>query len=234
MGKCSDNEKQQILAFLRLDLQECTPGFFNRALMIVKTFSRAQNIDQLLYMVREGLVQSIVPTLIEGDEYRVYEAHIPNQVSKVAKEYGLGVNMLMPGDPYTSSITCETIKERLQDTFDAQFTPFNIPFLICDLLRTYFIDMEFYGAKEERGDIYTLGVVEKVGYYLSKIFPQIENPKDWFLTDSRALIIDFNWRKFRQMIFKVLSERYYCENSRAKFTIATFAIRSPGRSRFFL
>jgi ankyrin repeat protein len=123
LGPLSDDHRIALLNKLTEEITQCTLGFHNRVNVIVDSFQKPCNLDQLLYMLRKRIVEDVASSLTN-------EIHTWNQVSIIAAAEGLGIKPNFSNDPYIRTESNDDIRRTLRETFQKKFTPFNLPCLL--------------------------------------------------------------------------------------------------------
>lgn len=209
LGPLTDSGHQQIIEKLREEIEYCSEGVYNRASQIIHSFQRPQNLSQLLFQVRQSLVEEkIAPSLTQ-------EIHSWNLVTKTAAIEGLGVKANYVKDKYIgddkSSLSDTQIKNALKKEFEIFFTPYHLPYLLTAQLRGLLARVGYEGLKEGQG--YLRGdaeeIVETIKAYLSKPCQEIEFRKFFIMDEKSYVFIDLDWPNIRIYLLNSLVDEQY-------------------------
>ncbi len=214
LGKLSDDDRKALLNKLMEDITQCTAGFHNRVNVIVDSFQKPRNLDQLLYKLRKRIVEDVASELTG-------EVHAWNQVSIVAATEGLGIKPNFPNDPHSGDLSTDTIKQALRETFQKKFTPFNLPCLLSHALMELIPELEVEKGKEEGLCAET---IQKIIKLIKCYVPNnvTSDPLDWkkyfnIYTDKKdelkVYIVNVNWNAMYRYFFQELfKENYFKQN----------------------
>src|SRR3989338_1601332 len=220
LGKLSDNQRTSILLKLTEEIQACTAGFHNRVNAIVTSFEGVASLAQLLTQVRQSLVEKTAARLTN-------EVHATNRVTVIASTAGFGVKPTLLGDIHPGRLTDEEIQKALQETFESEYVPFNLPILLCDQLRGILASVGYHGRHADSYDINdskTIAMViehcltdstentaalekSKAGY--TKYFVIDEYVYDKEKDEYQTYIRDVNWPKIQKLFLAALGREKY-------------------------
>src|SRR3989338_4024448 len=220
LGKLSDNQRTSILLKLTEEIQACTAGFHNRVNAIVTSFEGVASLAQLLTQVRQSLVEKTAARLTN-------EVHATNRVTVIASTAGFGVKPTLLGDIHPGRLTDEEIQKALQETFESEYVPFNLPILLCDQLRGILASVGYHGRHADSYDINdskTIAMViehcltdstentaalekSKAGY--TKYFVIDEDVYDKEKDEYQTYIRDVNWPKIQKLFLAALGREKY-------------------------
>lgn len=210
LGELSDDHRIALLNKLTEELTQCTPGFHNRINVIVDSFQKPCNLDQLLYMLRKRIVEDVASELTN-------EVHSWNQVSIIAATEGLGVEPNFPNDPYSGALSSDEIARALRETFQKKFTPFNLPCLLSHALMGLIPELE---VEKDKATGLCLETTEKIVALIKCYLPHsvAPDPLDWqkyfnIYTDEQdelnVYIVNVNWNVMYRYFYQELSKGNY-------------------------
>jgi hypothetical protein len=213
LGELSADHRHGLIYKLTEEIKQCTEGFHNRVNIIVDSFHKPRNLAELLYIVRNRIVQEIATQLTD-------EVHAWNGVSVIAAIDGIGIKPNFPNDTYTGSLSASKIRCALQQTFAEKFTPFNLPCFLIDAFIGFIPELEI--EKNEENGI-CLQTQEKITRLIELFLPKYINEKsesenNWknyfklSRNEKNPLVFSFvnvNWEKMYQSFYQALSDQNY-------------------------
>ncbi|MFM2323074.1 MAG: hypothetical protein RLZZ225_1227 [Pseudomonadota bacterium] len=210
LGPLSDDHRIALLNKLIEEITECTPGFHNRVNVIVNSFQKPRNLDQLFYMLRKRIVEDVASSLSN-------EVHAHNQVSIIAAAEGFGIKPNFSNDPYTGSLSSGEIRCALGTTFQKKFTPFNLPCLLSHALMGLIPELE---VEKNKATGLCLETTEKIVTLIQCYLPHsvTSDPLDWqkyfhIYTDPKdelkVCIVNVNWNVMYRYFYQELSKQHY-------------------------
>lgn len=217
LGLLDSESSKLLLLELIEDIQQCTPGFHIRVNKLVNSFYTPKTLDQLLYLVRKSSIEEIAASLTNQVGI-MYQVHVANRVSQVAKKMGLGIEANIQKEQYKSLLSGDKIRERLKNEFPKQYTAFKIPYLLAEQLQLILNLHQYQGAKKE---YYTSELAENLVSVIKKFYsvPDIQNKhfKDFFILKpdqfgDPTLFYDINWPLIRHFFFQnLIHDNYFTE-----------------------
>ncbi|HEY2566614.1 MAG TPA: hypothetical protein VGH95_02735 [Candidatus Aquirickettsiella sp.] len=213
LGELSADHRHGLIYKLTEEIKECTEGFHNRVNIIADSFHKPRDLTELLYIVRNRLVQEIATQLTD-------EVHAWNGVGVIAAIDGLGIKPNFPNDTYTGSLSETTIRRALQQTFAKKFTPFNLPCFLIAAFIEFIPELEI--EKNDENGI-CLQTQQKITRLIKRFLPKYinEKPEDannWknyfkiSRNEKNPLVFSFvnvNWEKMYQSFYQALSDQNY-------------------------
>lgn len=213
LGELSADHRHSLIYKLTEEIKECTEGFHNRVNIIVESFHKPRNLAELLYIVRNRLVQEVATQLTN-------EVHAWNGVSVIAAIDGLGIKPNFPNDTYSGALSKNSIRRALQQTFSKKFTPFNLPCFLIAVFIDFIPELEI--EKNDENGI-CLQTQQKITRLIKRFLPKYinEKPKDannWknyfkiSRNEKNPLVFSFvnvNWEKMYQSFYQALSDQNY-------------------------
>ena len=213
LGKLSADHRHGLIDKLTEEITECTEGFHNRVNIIVDSFHKPRNLAELLYIVRNRLVQEIATQLTD-------EVHAWNGVSVIAAIDGIGIKPNFPNDTYSGALSKNSIRRTLQQAFSKKFTPFNLPCFLIAVFIDFIPELEI--EKNDENGI-CLQTQQKIIELIKRFLPKYINEKsgdenNWknYFTISRneknsfVFIFDnVNWGKMYQSFYRALCDQNY-------------------------
>lgn len=215
LSSLTEDRRKALIFKLTEEITHCTEGFHNRVNNIVDTFQKPRSLDELLYKARKSIVDNVATLLTS-------EVHAWNQVSAIASIDGLGVQANFPDDRYSGALSDETIRLTLQEAFEKNFTPFNIPCLLSNELMELIPELEVERHKPEGLRLETR---EKIVKYIKYYLPNSVNPKnplDWqkyfnIYRDKKdplnIVIQNLNWNAIYKYFYEALSTLGYFKHT---------------------
>ena len=137
----SESSKKMIADKLQERAQECTSGFHNGVNAIVDGFYLAQNINDLLYRVRQDIVARMATRLTD-------EVHTNNHCFVVASNSGYGVYPINPDDIYRGNLSDVEIEDALKKAFNKNMRLFPVLQGLEDQLRGQLSNAGYNGSIE--------------------------------------------------------------------------------------
>lgn len=213
LGELSNDRHQTIISKLSEEINHCSEGFHNRVNVIVDSFLKPRNLAELLYTVRKQLVDEVAVILTN-------EVHAWNRVSVIAANDGIGVKANFPDDTYSGTLSVTFIRKKLQATFQNNFTPFRLPYLLTAAFMEFIPELE----REKHAEYgICLQTQDKIKTLLKLFLPNFINekpndPNNWkhyFIAcpnEKDPLIFSFvnlNWEKIAQSFYLALSDQNY-------------------------
>lgn len=231
--QCSPLEKKWveiILIALTEDIQLCTPGFHIRVNKLVHLLDVPQNLDQLLYLARKSIVQTIA-SYFADIVHASYQVHVVNRVHRIAKKEGLAIEPSFQNDPYKSLLSGITIREYLKNQFPIHYTAFKIPFLLAEQLEALLSQQRYCGPQETG---YAIGPAEEmrdiIHIFLNDSRIETHHPfSPFFILDKvdefgePTRIYDINWPLIRQLFFQKLNREGYFTTEPQIVTLVDYA-----------
>lgn len=162
LGALSNEERKVIVAKLTEQAGSCAPGFHARINEILESVltSEPNSVGQLIHVVRAGLVSdaaaAFANTLANTKRFSAgFEVHLAAEVVNYAgHEKSLGVAPRFEEDVYAVSFkdNPDIMKDALIAKFQEKFTPYRLPILIGDQLRTRFASWGYTGKRSSLTD----------------------------------------------------------------------------------
>ncbi|MDP1573837.1 MAG: hypothetical protein Q8L78_02725 [Coxiellaceae bacterium] len=223
-GLISDDEKEKIRKKLCEEIA-CHAGLHDRAEEIILSFDQPKNFAELLQIAREDIVQRLGVSLLG-------EVHAANTMTHIAHDQHYGVRQKNKDDEYVGDFTPAYLEAALKNTFSEKYTPFLLPFLLLDFLRTQLATV-YTGAKKEGfpteedqlNDIYgfDIGDLKKMTAIIEKYLPVSKGERSG-IDNSYFIIVesedgissyhkDINWQYILKQIFKKLKDDY-CDKTK--------------------
>ena len=221
LGELSSNERVSMLSKLTEEIGACTPGFHNRVNTVITSMQLPSSLAQLLCKTRQSLVESTAASLTS-------EVHAANRVTHIANACGLGVKINFECDPFVGALSKSDIVAALKNKFESDYTPFNIPILLCDELRGALGSFGYIGRKDglsEEDKSYDVGDAKTFAAMIESCLeiPQEERRTEgwyakYFLTEDahdeekdeyKTYIRDVNWPKINKLFLEVLEKQKY-------------------------
>ena len=216
------------------ELGECTKGFHNRANIVWSSLFVPKNFAERLYLIRHQIVQQVADTLAAEfcSMHKSAEAHVHNQITRIAHERGCGT---LIENPYDSNVILSAqdislTHRRLIEAFQEKYTPLLIIQQLENQLRDQLLALGYENRRIEQG--YDNDIYNQWPDFINTVFPKKEaDDRDflyWFITDNgvdtdeneddyRApLVFDINWRKIREAIYQTLLHEGFIVNCRYK------------------
>lgn len=216
LGKLSKIKQCALFEKLTENIADCSAGFQNRVNEIIQSFTKPKNFSQLLHLTREHLVLQLA-TILTSD------VHATNRMFVVANEQQYGVRGRNSDDPHRGNLSNERITAYLAKQFDVYFTPFQLPYFICDALRSV---IEIYDGPREGEQAYTVSEVKLIietiqdCLYIPSPCNQMSYPTaDCYFTqesdDNSCFIQKINWSLIRETIRNILLHEQYLHSANA-------------------
>lgn len=127
---CLDSQASQLLIRLIEDINNCIEGFHIRVNSLVNSLHTPKGLDQLLYLVRKGIVQEIASGLINQDK-ALYQVHVADRVIRIAEKLDLGLTSQIKKDRYKGSLLGKNIRQVLETDLEGSFFGFLFPSPLC-------------------------------------------------------------------------------------------------------
>lgn len=205
----TSNEQKSLIA-LRIaeDVEECSPGFHDRANYVIILFNTPQNLAQLVAQARFKVADRIAGILASKSAQGV---HVHNRVIQVAHEADFGVWPINTNDLYystgSSDLSEADIINRLQTGFNNHFQLFALLNALCEQIETL-IAVHGYQGKHGLGNEYKKQVYEKFceccNYFIpSKMDELLE------ADTTSGQVIDLNWRHVKRALLQQLIDEDY-------------------------
>jgi hypothetical protein len=211
LGALSSDAEVAITKKLAEEAALCFQGLHDRAQEITRSFQRPQNFESILQLVRENLIRNLSSRLTN-------EVHATNTIVNIAaQKLPLGVRPGNQHDDYFGDLLPQDIKDALISTFNEEYTPYHIPFLICDFLKDPLLLPPSVCTESSNTEI-TQGDIEKALGVLNTYLPSI--PEE-FSRDCQYILMHeneetcaftgVNWPAIQKEIFQKI-KKDYCES----------------------
>lgn len=207
------------------EIAECTKGFHDRVNIIWSSLFVPRNFTERLYKIRYQIVQQVADTLAAQFCHRqkTAEAHVHNQITRIAHALGCGTNIENPHDEpaVLEDIQIRETNTQLIQAFQNQFTPLLIIQQIENQLHDQLLTLGYESRRIEAG--YDNDSYNPWPDFLNTIFPAaLSEDRDftyWLITDSSEesdedsyapiKVLDIDWMKVRKAIYRTfVNERF--------------------------
>ena len=191
LGPLTQTDQKMIQMKLLEGAGQCVPGFHNRIRELATSFLLPNNLEQLLYKVREDLVKRAAASLGDG-------THGHNFSSIIAAESGLGIKPLNKDDEYQAVLPRERVQAVLETIFKLEYRWYNLPLLLQEQVQGV---LSVWGYAGEKAEGYELGAYEYFLGYIKKVMPnqQLSYNNVFKLTED-SKIVDINWEQLQSSL----------------------------------
>jgi hypothetical protein len=163
------NKKTEIALQIQEGINQCTPGFYNRIILINQSFSIPNTLKALLTKIRHNIVNKAAITAIaKRPSDSGNHVHLYNHFFLVGFKY-FGVQMVQEFDPHSGNMSEQDIYHILLDAFKAEFdSPLHIIINLRDLIKSILEEQYYYTGRKTEGCItadanHWASYLEKIG-----------------------------------------------------------------------
>tara|TARA_R110002126_G_scaffold1177_4_gene7037 strand:+ start:29560 stop:31839 length:2280 start_codon:yes stop_codon:yes gene_type:complete len=159
-----ESEKKMLAIKLHERAEQCTPGFHNGVNAVVDGFYSAQDMNDLLYRVRQDIVARMATRLTD-------EVHTYNRCFVVAENAGYGVHALNKEDRYRGDLPDGIIQRFVAYVFGIELKLFAMLQGLEDQLKGQLGNVGYEGSKDSA---YPVDEYHKIETILMQLFK--DNP----------------------------------------------------------
>ncbi len=202
----TNEQKNFIAGRIAEDVSRCTPGFHDRVNFIIVSLNSPQNLDELLAQLRFNLVDKIAHQLADKSAQGV---HVHARVNKIARAAGFGIWAINEQDSYehtgSSTITDETIAQKVQEGFKNHFQCFALINALCEELKALIAPLGYNGTRQADKE-YENGEDDKFFEVLS-LFTAID--KGITFERNAGKVSDIDWHYVKTAFLQKLRKEAY-------------------------
>ncbi|MDF1683177.1 MAG: hypothetical protein P1U36_00825, partial [Legionellaceae bacterium] len=171
-----DSEKTIIALKLQERAENCTPGFHNGINEIVEGFYMADNLQDLLFRVRQDIVSRLATTLTE-------DTHANNHIFAMAENLKYGVRAINRQDIYinTNRLDEHIIEEKLKEAFKKNLGLFGMLQGVEDQLKGQLMSLGYEGVQSEG---YKHGTTDKLFDYFMRLFKDTDTVNNYTIAKT--------------------------------------------------
>ncbi len=224
------NYKLMIAVKINEDLSGCIEGFQIRLNQICNMHFSPQNLDDLLFRIRNALVNQTA-----RQHYGVQlglHVHIENHFFEIASKH-FGVMVLIQADSYSSGFSDESVYETLEQTFNQEYSFWGGIKLLIEEMKAVLNTFQYRGRQRPGSALYTISEMERFKEWISQIIHSVANVSmDNFceLHPETADILDINWNTIHQEMFNHLCLNGYIDVSACELSFIQYMLKDYSTS----
>ena len=133
-ANCTANLKDYILTALSEGIDRCTPGYYDRIILLKNNLSRPNSINDLVALCREDIVDKLARS-------KSSDVHVQRQFFKVANKLSLGVRYNEYDDPHASLLSEDEVSIILTTNFSQKYNFFQTFNFVYNLIISSFHEL---------------------------------------------------------------------------------------------